>query len=111
MDYRNERMGNLVREELSKIIARELEFENALVTITEVDVDKKLETAKVRVSVIPSEKAKDAFKILDLARNSLQTILFRKLNLKPVPRIQFEIDRGLENAANIEKTLLAEDNK
>lgn len=111
MDYRNERMGNLVREELSKIIARELEFENALVTITEVEVDKKLDTAKVRVSVIPSEKAKEVFKILDLARNNLQTILFRKLNLKPVPRIQFEIDRGLENAANIEKTLLSEDNK
>jgi len=111
MDYRNERMGNLVREELSKIIARELEFEGALVTITEVEVDKKLDTAKVLVSVIPSEKAKEVFKILDLARNSLQTILFRKLNLKPVPRIQFEIDRGPENAANVEKTLLAEDNK
>jgi len=111
MDYRAERMSNLIREELSKIIARELEFDNALVTITEVEVDKKLDTAKVRVSVIPSEKAKDVFVILNLARNSLQTILFRKLNLKPVPRIQFEIDRGLENAANVEKTLLAEDNK
>ncbi len=108
MDYRNERMGNLVREELSKIIARELEFENALVTITEVEVDKKIETAKVMISVIPSEKAKEVFKILDAARNNLQTILFKKLNLKPVPRIQFEIDRGPENAANIEKALLEE---
>ncbi|MDO8664805.1 MAG: 30S ribosome-binding factor RbfA [Candidatus Liptonbacteria bacterium] len=108
MDYRNERMGNLIREELSKIIVRELEFENALVTITEVEVDKKLDKAKVMVSVIPSEKAKEVFKILDIARNSLQTILFRKLNLKPVPRIQFEIDRGLENAANVEKAFLEE---
>ena len=108
MDYRNERMGNLVREELSKIIARELEFENALVTITEVEVDKKIDKAKVMVSVIPSEKAKEVFKILDVARNSLQTILFRKLNLKPMPRIQFEIDRGFENAANVEKAFLEE---
>lgn len=101
-------MGQLVRDELSKIIARELEFDNALVTVTEVEVDKKLETAKVKVSVIPGEKVKEVFQTLAMARDSLQTLLFKKLNLKPVPRIQFEIDRGLENAAGVEKALLEE---
>lgn len=111
MDHRTERMSKLIREELSKIIARELEFEGALVTITEVETDRKLETAKTKISVLPAEKTEDVFETLALSRNSLQTLLFKKLNLKPVPRIQFELDRGLEHAASIEKILLQEDNK
>lgn len=110
MKHRPERVGKLIREEISKAIGRELEFENALVTITEVETDKKLQTANVRVSVLPAEKTKNVLKILDRSRNMLQTFLFKKLNIKPMPRIQFEIDRGPENAANVEKTLLEDDN-
>jgi len=108
MKFRDQRVSKLIREELSKIIARELEFENALVTITEVETDKKLEIAKVRISVLPAEKTEEVFKTLDLARNNLQTIIFKKLNMRPTPKIKFEIDRGLENAAEVEKLLLEE---
>ncbi len=111
MKFRDQRAGQLIRDELSKIIAREIEINDALMTITEVEVDKKLDTAKVRISVLPAEKAKEVFDLLNKARARLQIILFKKLNMRPTPRIQFEIDRGLENAANVEKTLLGEDNK
>ena len=109
MKYRPQRVGKLIREELSKIVARELEFENILATITEVEVDKKLETAKTRISVWPVEKSRDVLSTLNKARNLLQTALFKKLNIRPMPRIQFEIDRGPEHAAGVEKTLLEED--
>ncbi len=108
MNYRSQRVGKLVREELSKIIARELEFENILATITEVEVDKKLEIAKTRISVWPVEKSKDVLNELNKARNFLQTALFKKLNIRPMPKIQFEIDHGPEHAAGVEKALLEE---
>ena len=111
MKFRDQRAGQLIRDELSKIITRDVEINGALMTITEVDVDKKLETAKVRISVLPPSKTKEVFDLLNKARAGLQIILFKKLNMRPTPRIQFEIDRGLENAAIVEKTLLGEDNK
>ena len=108
MNFRSERVSKLIREELAKIIVREVEFDNALVTITAVDVDKKLEHAKVNVSVIPSESGEAALKELTKRAGSLQCLLMKKINIKPMPRIAFALDRGLENAADVEKVLLRE---
>lgn len=108
MNYRNLRVGNLIREELGKIIVRETEFPGALVTITEVEVDRKLGGANVKISVIPSEKAEVALKEFVKMRGKLQHLLNNKLNIRPMPRIRFEIDRGPEKAANVEKILLEE---
>jgi len=106
MNYRPLRSGNLIRDELAVMIEKDLEFNGALVTITEVEVDKKLETAKVFVSVIPSSSAKEALEILKAAQGELQHQLLKKINIKPMPRIYFEIDHGPENAAKIEKIIL-----
>ncbi|MBI2033651.1 MAG: 30S ribosome-binding factor RbfA [Candidatus Liptonbacteria bacterium] len=106
MNFRSTRVGKLIREELGKIIVRELEFPNALVTLTEVEIDKKLEHALVNVSVIPSSAAEKTLEKLKKSRGKLQHFLNNKLNIKPMPRIEFKIDRGPENAANVEKRLL-----
>ena len=110
MKFRDQRAGQLIRDELSKIITRDVEISGALMTITEVEVDKKLDTAKVRISILPPGKAKEVFDLLNKARPMLQTILFKKLNMRPTPMIRFEIDRGPENAAKVEKTLLSDNN-
>jgi ribosome-binding factor A len=104
MNFRSERVGKLIREELSKMILREVELP-ALATITEVKVDKKLEGARVEVSVIPASAEKQV--IEELAKNAgyLQHLLLKKINIKPMPRIFFEIDHGFENAALVEKLL------
>jgi len=50
--HRPLRVGALILEELSKILLREVESRGELITITSVDVDKKLEHAIVYVSVL-----------------------------------------------------------
>jgi ribosome-binding factor A len=87
-------------------MSRELEFNGALVTIMEVDIDKKMERAKIRVSVIPAEKEDDVLNELGRNAGNLQHMLLKKINIKPMPRIMFEIDRGAENAATVEKVFL-----
>jgi ribosome-binding factor A len=104
MNFRPLRVANLLREELGMMIARELEFPGALVTITEIDINKKLEIAHVMVSVLPSNKGPEALKILQAAQGQL----VRKLNIKPMPQLHFSIDHGPENAAAVEKALLDE---
>ncbi len=109
--HRPERVSDLIIEEFNKIIVHELEFPGTLVTVIDVEVSKDLKVAKVKISVIPPEKTKKIFTALNLAKGRLQFLLHRKLNIRPMPRIEFEIDRGLEQAADIEKKLLDEYNK
>lgn len=107
MSHRPERAASLIREELSKIILREVEFPlECLATIVDAEVDPKLERAVIKVSVIPSEKSAAVFKILERNKSHLQYLLLKKINLKPMPRIEFKIDRSLEEDAKIEKILL-----
>jgi ribosome-binding factor A len=106
MNFRPERLGKLIREQLSDIIGRELEFPGMLVTVTEVEIDKKLDGAKVLVSVYPGASAPVAMKTLDDARHKLQFQLSRKLNIKPMPELLFHLDTGPENAAQVEKAVL-----
>ena len=104
--FRSQRVSKLIREETSKILSRDFEFKNALVTITEIDVDKKLEHAKIMISVIPSDKSQMALDILNNNLWSIQGTLLRKINIKPMPRISFEIDNGHLNASIIEKKMI-----
>lgn len=98
----------MIREELSRMILRDVELPAyALATITEVAVDKKLEGARVEVSVIPSTAAAEKAVLAELTARAgyLQHLLLKKINIKPMPRIFFVIDHGLENAAKVEKLL------
>ncbi len=104
--FRSQRVQSLIQDQLSQIIGRELEFNGALVTVMEVDVDKKMERAKIRVSVIPSSKEDDALSELERSAGHLQHILLKKINIKPMPRIMFELDHGAANAATVEKVFL-----
>ncbi len=93
--YRNLRVANLIQEELGKIILREIEFPiSTLVTITEVEVLKDLSQAKIKLGVIPPGEALKVLEILSSYRPLLQGLLLRKINIKPMPRIVFELDNG-----------------
>lgn len=104
--FRSQRVSKLLREHISELIIREVEFKDALVTVTDVEVDKKLDHAKVKVSVIPGDRALAVIKELDKQAPHLQYLLLKKINIKPMPRIAFAVDRGYENAAQVEKNLM-----
>ena len=106
MNHRPERVAKLIQEELAAMFARELEFPGALVTVSDVEVSKKLDAACVKIGVVPPYKAAAVQEAVNKARAELQFSLTRKLNIKPMPHVRFEIDRGLENAAAVEKKLL-----
>ncbi len=107
MKYRQLRVGGLIQKELSELVEREIEIPlGTLVTITSVEVDKKYERALVMVSVIPAAATETAMSILEKARGYLFHLLLRRLNIKPMPDLMFRLDKGLENAANVERVLI-----
>jgi|ERR1700722_1416011 len=106
--FRSQRVSKLIREQLAEIIIREVDFHGALATITDVEVEKKLDFARVKVSVIPAAKSGSVLKELEKQVGHLQHLLNNKMNIRPMPRIRFELDKGYENAAKIEKDLMEE---
>ncbi len=109
MKYRQERLTKVFEEELSKIIAKELEFNGALPTITSVEFSENLEHANIGFSIFPSEKSEEALKILNENKFELRKLLGKKVKIKTMPQVDFQIDRGSENAAVVEKLLLEGD--
>lgn len=92
--YRNLRVASLIQEELGKIILREIEFANSvLVTITEVEVLKDMLEAKIKIGVVPESAAKEVIELLDKNRPFLQHLLIKKMNIKPMPRIYFQLEQ------------------
>jgi len=106
MKYRPQRLVKVFEEELSKIIAKELEFSGALPTITSVEFSDKLEHANIGFSVFPSEKAEEVLKILNENKFKLRKILGKKVMIRIMPQLDFKIDHGTENAARVEELLM-----
>src|SRR3989344_5113042 len=106
MYQRHQRVESLIQEELNKIILKEAEFPGALVTVTAVIAQKDLDYANIMISVIPGEKSKEVFSVLEKRRAHFQHLLLKKINIKPMPEIRFKLDEGLERAAEIERQFL-----
>lgn len=107
--HRTERMASVIQKELSKLIQHEIEFRGALITITQVEVGRNLEAARVLVSVLPEIKSELVLKVLKKFQPRLQGMLLRKMNVRPMPRISFALDIGVLKAAEVEKKLLESD--
>lgn len=89
--FRDLKAASLITEELGKMFSRDFNFEGALVTIMEIDVEKDLLHANVKLAIIPYEKSLDVYKIVSKAASDIRFKLLKKLNIKPMPYLKFEI--------------------
>lgn len=76
-----------------------------MVTVTKAETSSDLNQAKIKVSIIPFIKADKLLKILNSQTPKLQRILNKKLEMKIVPQIKFELDKREEQATRIEQIL------
>ena len=105
MSRRTERINELIREELSDLIMRELRdprLENGLISITHVEVSPDLYNARVMVSVM-SEPAdpEEAIKALKAAGGYLHKELVHRLNIRRVPFLEFKLDTSIAEGAAV----------
>ena len=99
-------VNELLKQELGVIVLREAEApEGALVTVTRVDCSPNLQQAKVYVSVMPDEHAKEVIKGLQRNIYDIQQVLNDRLSMRPVPRIQWVIEEATATAQRIESLL------
>lgn len=101
MKHRQLRINEVVKRELSGIIAREISFDGALVSINDVDVTPDMKSAHVFVSVLGSTAGTSVIDKLEEHRTSLQTELSRRVVLKYTPHLVFHLDNSIERGARV----------
>src|SRR2546430_14126762 len=92
MKHRKLRVNELVKRELSGIIAREINFEGALVSVNAVDVVPDLKSAHVFVSILGVANGDSVIHKLEPYRPALQAELARQGVLKYTPHTILHID-------------------
>ena len=105
MSQRLQRVNQLLKQEISKLLLQEIDFADILVTITNTQTSPDLRQAKIKISVMPFEKSELALQIIQRNIYSLQQELNKKLHMKSIPKISFEIDKAEAKTQRIEEIL------
>jgi ribosome-binding factor A len=104
---RLDRVNQLIREEISMLLQRELKDPRlGFVTVTHVETSPDLRTARVFVSVLGDEaKWTASLTALASARGFVRNWLRQHLDLRQIPELDFRADRSMEHAARIQELL------
>ncbi|MGH7325897.1 MAG: 30S ribosome-binding factor RbfA [Candidatus Rokuibacteriota bacterium] len=104
---RLDRVNQLIREEISLLLQRELKDPRlGFVTVTDVETTKDLRSAKVFVSVLGDDAQWAAsMAALGSARGFIRNWLRQHLDLRQTPELDFRPDRSMEHAARIQRLL------
>ena len=101
MKHRQLRVNELVKRELSAIIAREINFKGALVSINAVDVSPDLKSAHVFVSTLGADNLASVIDKLEAHRPALQAELSRRVVLKYTLHLIFHLDESIKRGARV----------
>lgn len=107
--FRVQRVERELLELISEYFQKKLPLP-AITTVTRVESNEKLRTAKVFVSVMGDEDQK--LEALDMIKEDLYTLqgfLNRKMHMKFVPRVSFDLDLGLDHMMKIQEILTEDD--
>lgn len=106
MSKRIEKVNQLIKEILSKIILEELSLKNnVLVTILKVDTSRDLRYATSFLSVYPTTDKDYVLKTLRKESKKIHKVLHSKLFMKVLPKVRFVTDEKQEKIAEIEEIL------
>lgn len=106
--FRSHRVGDLLRDELSAILSREMEDPRlGLVSVTGVEMSSDLKVANVYLSAVdPDADVEGMIRVLERARGFLRNQLKRrKLGLRHLPELRFHHDDSIERGSRIEHIL------
>ncbi len=100
------KINELVRKYVNDIILKELSLKSGIfVTIAKVDTSPDLRYTRVFISVFPEKEFSYALKTLEKELYAIQKSLNKKLQMRPLPRLEFRSDFTEREADKIEKLL------
>ncbi len=108
MEYRQKRVEEGLKREISSIILKELREEAlGFVTVTKVKCTPDLKEAKVYVSIYEEDPRQKQVKFNRIKKNASQIrgLLGSRIHLKYVPFLHFHLDESLDYVDHIEELI------
>ena len=100
MAKRLDRVNELLRREISAVVQRDFEWNNALVTVSEVDVTQDLKEAKVFVSILGGS-APGILDQLERKRGFIQSKVSTRVVLRNTPVLMFRQDKSAVRGVDV----------
>ena len=107
-ELRIEKIQELMKQEISKIILQELKDPRiGFVTVTQVEVSRDLSLAKVYISIMGSEEQiEGSWKGLQSSLGFIRREVGHRIRLRITPELRFVLDKSLDYSDHIQKLLL-----
>ena len=104
MSRRTEKINDLLRDELSELILREVNDPRlgGLISITRVEVTPDLNNSRVFVSIMSSpEEQAESLRALNAASGFFHRELKSRLDIRRVPYLVFRLDKSIQEGAEL----------
>ena len=103
---RSARVSDLIREEVADIILNKIKHQSiGFVTVTGAKVSDDLRHATIYLSVLNTDESQKTVRKLNTSSSFIKGELGRRLKMKRVPALTFEIDEAIEHGRKIDKIL------
>lgn len=102
MVKRIDKVNELVKHELSRVLREQFNPENILVSVSYVKTSPDLKTAQAFLSIFPFERAEETLANLKENFSKIQLVFGESLDLKYIPKIELFIDESLQYGDEIE---------
>jgi ribosome-binding factor A len=106
MSERNEKVSNYLKELAAQFLDRENNH-TSLVTVTSCNVSPDLKRATIFITVLPDSKEHDALDFAKRKRGEMRAFFKKNMQIKVIPFIDIEIDKGEKNRQKIDELLRA----
>jgi len=104
MTRRVQRLNNLIRQEISELLQRQVKDPRlgSFIAVTEVSISSDLRNAKIFVSHIGSEEQKEeTMSALTSASGFFRSELAKRLRVRRIPELSFQWDDTIERGAHL----------
>jgi len=104
MSVRAQKVGSLIKEELSVLFQRNFSMSDyGFLTVTDIIMSPDLRIAKVYISVYgDAERKKKSFAMLEAQKPSIRSMLGHSVRLRYTPEIIFYLDETVDKAMKLE---------
>ena len=108
-----ESLNAVLTKELAEAVNREVGIPGALITVSFVECDPELKSAKVYFSILPDNMAGTASRKLNASSGQIASIIKKRVKLRKFPHLEWHFDATEREASDLEKLIdsLGEENK
>lgn len=101
MNDRHEKVAEIIRSVAAKFITQEANT-NPLITITRVTIAPNYRQATIFFTTIPDDREEDALIFLKRHAREVRGRIKHDTNLKYIPHVEFDVDRGERHRQHID---------